>query len=73
MIQHTEDVLAGELSTPTDHKGRPAIDVMSNRALQEEIAANLRVIVDTVEEISKSPMIASLKSGSNPLMAMFGR
>jgi hypothetical protein len=68
-----EDIVDGVKTAPVDSKGRVAVDALSDRSLLEEIATNLRTIVDTVDELSQSPMLASLRSGSNPLMAMFGR
>lgn len=52
---------------------RPDIEGMSDREILVEILTNMRTVRDVVSELEKSPMIAALKSGQNPLMAMMGR
>lgn len=52
---------------------RPYIEGMSDREMLVEILTNMRSVQDAVSELEKSPMIAALKSGQNPLMAMMGR
>lgn len=52
---------------------RPDIEGMSDREILVEILTNMRSVQDAVSELENTPMIAALKSGQNPLMAMMGR
>lgn len=50
---------------PTDDKGRPAVNTMTDRALQEETLVLLRTLIDVLEQIGSNPMMRAMMPGMN--------
>jgi hypothetical protein len=57
--QRVEDVVDGEISVPTDNKGRPLPEVLTDRALLIEIATHQRVMYDAITALGSNPMLAA--------------
>jgi hypothetical protein len=54
-----EDVVNGDVKVPTDDKGRPMPEVLSDRELLVEIATHLRVMYDAITALGSNPMLAA--------------
>jgi hypothetical protein len=57
--QRVENVVDGELAVPTDDKGRPLPEVLSDRVLLIEIATHMRVMYDAITALGSNPMLAA--------------
>lgn len=57
--QDVEKVVDGELTVPTDDRGRPMPEVLSDRALLVEIATHMRVMYDAITALGSNPMLAA--------------
>jgi hypothetical protein len=54
-----EDVVNEDVKVPTDDKGRPMPEVLSDRELLVEIATHLRVMYDAITALGSNPMLAA--------------
>lgn len=68
----TDTAPAHIVESPMDAKGRLSPEHMTDRALLVELVTHMRVLNDTVEEFSESPMVKSMTSGGSPLAALGG-
>jgi hypothetical protein len=53
--QAVENIVDGDVSVPTDDKGRPLPEYLSDRVLLIEIATHLRVMYDAISDAGCFP------------------